>query len=382
MTKQELLLWFLRAWGVGRADVPLPVEAGASMAEPGFIELVRNHRCSALVLDASAHLPRPMLPDEVVEHLRHDAYVTTVRALHLCRKHASVIQSLKEQEIESLAIKGPAIGQLAYGNVGLRGFDDLDIIVHSPDFSRARAIIVAQGYHPQFEAPVRAYTWGGWDCFMTAQDRTHGVELSVSAMPRYFFHLPESVIWENTSEVHVEGVSLPVLSDEVHFILLCVHGAKHSWNRAAWIADIAGMIVRRDHMNWDHVRRLAHRHGAARMVRVALILASEVCGVAIPPDMQGDVESDWDAPLLAEKFLNMFLAGEGREPSKGTAMGLHLRLKERWRDKVLYVARLALTPGYSDWHARTLPDCLYPIYYVTRPFRLIATQCRKLRPQI
>src|SRR2546426_126910 len=50
----------------------------------------------------------------------------------------------------------------------------------------------------------------------------------------------------------------------------------------------------------------------------------------------------------------------------------HLRTRERWRDRLRYCARVALTPTAGDWAWLRLPDALYPFYYVARPIRLIA----------
>ncbi|PYO80862.1 MAG: hypothetical protein DMD65_14450, partial [Gemmatimonadetes bacterium] len=46
--------------------------------------------------------------------------------------------------------------------------------------------------------------------------------------------------------------------------------------------------------------------------------------------------------------------------------------RERWRDRLRYCARVALTPTSGDWAWLRLPDALYPLYYVARPIRLIA----------
>jgi len=48
----------------------------------------------------------------------------------------------------------------------------------------------------------------------------------------------------------------------------------------------------------------------------------------------------------------------------------HLRAQERWRDRLRYCARVALTPTPGDWAWLRLPDALYPLYYVLRPIRL------------
>jgi hypothetical protein len=43
---------------------------------------------------------------------------------------------------------------------------------------------------------------------------------------------------------------------------------------------------------------------------------------------------------------------------------------ERKRDKARYCLRFATTPMEEDWDNFKLPDPLFPLYYVLRPFRV------------
>ena len=41
----------------------------------------------------------------------------------------------------------------------------------------------------------------------------------------------------------MDGRDVPALSLEDELVLICVHGAKHFWERLMWTADIAAMVV-------------------------------------------------------------------------------------------------------------------------------------------
>jgi hypothetical protein len=54
----------------------------------------------------------------------------------------------------------------------------------------------------------------------------------------------------------------------------------------------------------------------------------------------------------------------------------HLQFLPR-RDAYLSMVRAALVPTVGDWRTFSVPDVLYPIYYLLRPLRLLTKYCGK-----
>ena len=50
--------------------------------------------------------------------------------------------------MQAAPYKGPALAVQLYGNVALRQFSDLDILVHPRDVLLARDLLLAEGYSP------------------------------------------------------------------------------------------------------------------------------------------------------------------------------------------------------------------------------------------
>jgi hypothetical protein len=46
------------------------------------------------------------------------------------------------------------------------------------------------------------------------------------------------------------------------------------------------------------------------------------------------------------------------------------KLRERWRDRARFSARLLLTPGPGEWAAVRLPQPLFPLYRLVRLARV------------
>ncbi len=67
-------------------------------------------------------------------------------------------------------------------------------------------------------------------------------------------------LWERLATVRVGGQEILTLAPEETLILLCMHGARHSWARLAWICDIAELVAAHPQMRWP--RAAADRAGA------------------------------------------------------------------------------------------------------------------------
>jgi hypothetical protein len=56
------------------------------------------------------------------------------------------VHLLESYEIPAIAYKGPTLAVSAYGNLSLRQFGDLDILVQDRAYERARQLLIKQGF--------------------------------------------------------------------------------------------------------------------------------------------------------------------------------------------------------------------------------------------
>ena len=59
---------------------------------------------------------------------------------------STLLRNFKAAGIPAIPYKGPALAATAYGNVGLRVFGDLDILIQKEDVPRAADMMTALGY--------------------------------------------------------------------------------------------------------------------------------------------------------------------------------------------------------------------------------------------
>ena len=62
-----------------------------------------------------------------------------------------IMKLLEENSIEALAFKGPALSQMAYGDITLRQYVDLDVLVKKEDIYKIDALLKDRGYQRVLE---------------------------------------------------------------------------------------------------------------------------------------------------------------------------------------------------------------------------------------
>ena len=80
------------------------------------------------------------------------------RAIALTRALVTreLVAALSDAGIHALAVKGAALAVMAYGDVSMRTYSDIDLLVASDDILRARATMVDLGYEPWYEQSKEA----------------------------------------------------------------------------------------------------------------------------------------------------------------------------------------------------------------------------------
>src|SRR5258708_12933293 len=92
-------------------------------------------------------------------------------------------------------------------------------------------------------------------------------------------------LFEREASVTMEGREVPAPSLEDDLILICVHGAKHFWERLMWIADVAALISLRQAPDFNRAIAVSREVGAERILRLGLRHALAVLGAKLPSEL-------------------------------------------------------------------------------------------------
>ena len=318
--------------------------------------------------------------DEVAAAELKLAYeANTRRNLLMLGELRTILGALTQHGIRALAWKGPVLAHRAYGDIALRQFFDLDLLIRQTKVNAAQAVLESLGFRTDkamTDHEQTAYVDHQGELELVRPRDGMWVELHSAVVPSYYARgLSGDDWWQRVVSVEVGRVEVEALDpiDEMH--TLCVHGSKHRWNRLAWILDVAMLARVLTEEQWSEVLAAARDAGTLRMVRLGQLLAADLCGAAIPDRLLRAARDDRTAAALARTVARTLF---DQRPSRFDALAFHARMRERSRDQLGYLVSVAFTPSGADWEALRLPRPLFPFYALTRPVRLAIKYGRRL----
>ncbi len=339
---------------------------------PYLTQLALRHGLTPLLYkNLNATCPEAV-PKNVFDQLRDQYNANARRNLFLTGYLVRILHFFESEGISAIPLKGPALAATVYGDPALRPFSDLDILVRKHDVIRARDLLVSEGYQPEFdlsEIQAAALLRSQCELSLTACDGRPTIELHWRIVPRYF-NLP--IGFENLSERASRDESgFLTLGPEDTLLVLCMHGIKHLWTRLMWVCDVAELI-RAYPLDWERVLKISSTLGSQRMLFLGLLLAGKLLGASFPREVMKRVEADFLVNRLAAQVEKRLFQRAEKTPGLLESSLFHVRARERLQDRFRYCVRFAMATTYGDWTFVPLPDFLFPLYSLVRPFRLAA----------
>jgi hypothetical protein len=316
------------------------------------------------------------VPKVTIDELRGHFHANVRRNLFLTRELLKILDLFEMHKIPVMPFKGPFLSASAYGNLSLRQFSDLDILVHKRDALKAKDLLISEGYRPTLQldgAREAAYLQYQYVYQFGRNDGRVTVELHWEITWRYFsFLLPPEHLWERLYPVPFAGTTVLNLPPEDLLLLLCVHGSKHLWERLEWICDIAELCRTHQKIDWARILEQARRLGSERMLLVGLFLASDLLGTVLPKEVLQRIEADSVViSLAAQVYGRLFCETDAQaglfEQSRFCLF--HFRVRERLRDRFRYCLRTMMSPTLADLFILPLPPSLSFLYCLLKPIR-------------
>ncbi|HEV8516264.1 MAG TPA: nucleotidyltransferase family protein [Candidatus Limnocylindrales bacterium] len=366
----------LRALARFPADPPSVTPAEARGLDwTGLLAAAERHALVPLLARAAAGWGGLVPPDAAVA-IATRARAIADRNLALTGRLMEILATFAEAGIPAVPWKGPLLALSAYGDLGLRQFGDLDIIVPRGRIAESVGLLLERGYerfHPLPDWQESAYLERIGEVQLQAPGRRAFVEIHWTVVPTYYSRgFDAESIWERLRVTSLGGVPVNDLALDDLLLALAIHGTKHRWGRLAWIADVAALIAAEPFLDWDRVVVRARREGINRILAIALRLAETIGGATIPPEVAANMARDATAGRLAE-WIDARLMEGGRGRDDRLFEGLErfdLQVRERARDRVALVWAALSTPTRGDWDALPGARRLPIAYRAIRPLRL------------
>ncbi len=352
-----------------------------------FLRLAEHHGVLALVArNLTAHARG--LPPEIERSLESAYAANLRRSLWFAAELIRIVQHFERKGLRVLPYKGPVLAHTAYGDLGLRSFSDLDLLISPADFVQSKQALAEIGYQPSKHmsgAVERLWLRTGYERSFDGAAGKNLVELQWNLLPYFYAVDSRSADFQfddllaragrtglGAAETRTDlPTGIPCLSPEDSLLVLCLHAAKHLWTRLIWIADIAESL-RMPGIDFDSVIARARALGIARILSVSVWLAEHLLAAATPLSLRTLLAADSEVPLLGEECAARLRGAVTYDFESAEYFRRILQLRERPSDRWRYLWRLVSTPGPGDVAAIALPESMFPLYRAVRIGRLLS----------
>jgi hypothetical protein len=318
------------------------------------------------------------VPKAILAQLSNHFHTNVQRNLFLVGELVKLLRLFEIQGIPAIPFKGPVLAASVYSNLALRECGDLDLLVRKQDVTKAKSLLISAGYRSTgqlTETQEMACLKSHLGYHLEYDDGNVGVELHWRVTPAYFaFPFDLDCLWKDLEPTLLAGMTIRHLSPQESLLILCVHGARHRWDRLSWICDIAELVHTHEELDWGRVLAKADGLGCKRMLFLGLFLANNLLEADLPDKVRSKIQVDPMVEPLATQVVER-LVSEGGDSRGGTEWHTyHLRIKERWRDRFSYLLHWGwyrVAPDTKNQTGWPLSPLLSVLYYLLRPIRLV-----------
>jgi Uncharacterised nucleotidyltransferase len=348
-----------------------------------ILRLAPRHGMIPLLYRHLGSMPQAV-PPPILERLKNHYEGNAQRNLFQLGELLKLLELLQHHGIDSIPFKGPTLATSLYGDLGLRQFGDLDILIRKQDVVRAKELLLSQGHRlslrltpAQEEAYINTQAEYNFDSGSGGNRVNVELHWGIVAGDYYPYFSPD-VFWRRLKPIELSQTQVLTFAPEDLLLILCIQRTKHLWERVDWVCDIAELLRQHPDLDWGYILEWSKIQGCRRLLYLGLYLAKNLLDADVPPEIWKLIESDPKVAAIAHQVRNRMFRETVRLPLSYRRAFFHLQTRERLRDKLEYGFRLGTLPTPTEWHRQSLPDSVSFLYGLLRPVRLL--QYHGLKP--
>lgn len=217
-----------------------------------------------------------IIPEDVVLKMKYINLNIAKQNMLMTSELIKIMKLLEENNVEAISFKGPTLSQMAYGDITLRQYSDLDILVKSKNVKEAFEILKKNNYISKYSSELldNKYLFDvSKDIILYNEKAT--VELHWKLFEKRFFSFSNNFneqIFEHTSFISINNSNIRVLSIEFFVFYLIIHGSKHYWERIEWLNDIHRILLQNTNLDYKKLFNYSLKLNARKMTATSLLM--------------------------------------------------------------------------------------------------------------
>ena len=318
------------------------------------------------------------LTTEIMPAFKQQYHAIAQRNMLMSAELIRIMKLLEGNGIEALAFKGPVLSQMAYGDITMRQYSDLDILVDEKEIFKAGTVLSEHGYNPSF--PIKILK--NKTCLSSTNDlafynQSNGILVELHwklFREKIGQHLHFSMISEHKQLVNINGKEIPSLSTEMLLAYLCLHGSKHAWERIEWICDIDRLVRSEAGLDWDKTEETAKEMDTLTTLYLGLALSHLLFHTPLPEKIVASMQTERIDDLVSKTFellRDALIENEGYAKYSTIHM-YQMDLLDTKLKKLHHLFTTYFGISRNDCQEFFLPPSLKFLYIFIKPFRVLS----------
>ncbi|NCB85442.1 MAG: hypothetical protein EOM44_13270 [Bacteroidia bacterium] len=326
-----------------------------------------------------------LIPEVAKSNLQQAYFRTLSRSMVLYDAFRKVADAFTVNHIQVVALKGIHLAEWLYGDIGLRQFSDIDLLVTPEDGERCLQILIALGFRQSGdEVSNTIMEYSGIVHYPPMVRNDVSVEIHINLHRRQKpYNLDAGKIIENSEPMvlNQSQVQVPELHDLL--IFLCIHLDKHftqgdiqftSFNDITNLIDLHG-----EEIDWEKCISRCREFNCESVVFKYLLLVNRFFNISLP-----DYILQKYASTIGEQEEQIFIRYLNGYTSHPYGASTHLKniaemhsTSERIRYllKVVFPSREFMARSYAMKH-----PSLFWLYYPTRHWTALKGVWKMIAP--
>ena len=337
-----------------------------------LVELAQHHYVRPMLLRSLKSVCWDTVPQTTKLELERFNRANVQKNLLFTGELLRLFDLFRQNRIRTATFKGPVLAVSVYGDLALREFSDLDLLIDEADLCRAENILAALGYQADFLNKDYRSAFVGYQGQYAFRHSKTGIAIDLHwrlSSKGVAFPIQSTEIWFRLKQVTIAGRTVQSLAHDDLALFLAAHGTKEGWRSLGWLCDFAELL-RNDHdLDWAAILERAQQSYCSRMLLLAMFLASTLLDAPAPVHLVDKARSSSAVRALAQKAQFTMLRTGRRQGELGELLN-GINMYDRFWHSLWPIATILTTRTIGDYQAMPLPKSLWGIYYLTRPFRL------------